>query len=185
MISLTIPASKHFEILLSNVDVHISFLIFLPPPLLPVLVSLPQTHTHKHVHTLPPLLTHSLSPLRSHRYVTTLVETIQYYSGHFHQQEEQLARHVQSWALQCDERIKHSLDKLHTVKKAVAQRHTGTKAGGEVSTVSCITCSIATLHRLMSCHVLSWTIYMPYPAIMFTKHHLSCMALINALMQLD
>jgi hypothetical protein len=89
------------------------------------------------MHSLAHSLTYSLIlSITTHRYVTTLVETIQYYSGHFHQQEEQLARHVQSWALQCDERIKQSLDKLHTVKKAVAQRHTGTKAGGGVSAVS-------------------------------------------------
>ena len=51
------------------------------------------------------------------------METIQYYSGHFQQQEEQLARHVQSWATLCDEKLKLSLQKLHTIKKAVATRN--------------------------------------------------------------
>jgi hypothetical protein len=147
---------------MSTILIYILSLSCRPFLVLSVLVSLPQTHTciHSLTHNLlcdPYSLTISLT---THRYVTTLVETIQYYSGHFHQQEEQLARHVQSWALQCDERIKHSLDKLHTVKKAVAQRQSGTIVGGEVSAVSCRTCSIATV-----LHLLSWTLYMPYPFI--------------------
>jgi hypothetical protein len=70
-----------------------------------------------------PSLSLSLRLSRHLRYVTSLVETIQYYSGHFQQQEEQLARHVQSWAMLCDEKLKLSLQKLHTIKKAVATRN--------------------------------------------------------------
>jgi hypothetical protein len=75
-----------------------------------------------HLHLFPFSL--SLPPsLSLVRYVKSLVETIQYYSGHFQQQEEQLARHVQSWATLCDEKLKLSLQKLHTIKKAVATRN--------------------------------------------------------------
>ena len=67
------------------------------------------------------------------RYVTSLVETIQYYSSRFNQQEEQLARHVQSWVQQSEEKIQKSMKKLNSVQKAVTLKFTETKDGNQVS----------------------------------------------------
>ena len=65
--------------------------------------------------------------------MTSLVETIQYYAGRFNQQEEQLARHVQVWVDQSEEKLQKTIKKLNSVQKAVTLKFTETK---EINTFS-------------------------------------------------
>ena len=67
------------------------------------------------------------------RYVTSLVETIQYYAGRFNQQEEQLLRHVQIWVDQSEEKLQKTIKKLNSVQKAVTLKFTETR---EINTAS-------------------------------------------------
>ena len=61
--------------------------------------------------------------------MTSLVETIQYYSSRFSQQEDQLVRHVQSWSVQCEEKIKINSDKINSVQNVLKNINTDSKNG--------------------------------------------------------
>ena len=138
-------------------DANMYFMLLIVLLLVYVIDDLWSLNTH---HTPPPTPPLPSCTITSHyRYVTTLVETIQYYSGHFQHQEEQLSRHVSSWVAQCDDKIKSSLDKLHTIKKAVALSTTPSRPSPRIEVRANVVFSVSYLIVHLYGRIFMYTIY--------------------------